>query len=113
MRSLLGSFFIGVDSMKEWAKGFYQSGAWRKCRKDYLKSKFGLCERCGKAALIVHHKKYLTPKNINDPNITLNHDNLEALCKECHDKEHEWNKKEKEVLNEGLVFDEDGNILRA
>ena len=22
-------FYFGVDSMKEWAKGFYQSGAWR------------------------------------------------------------------------------------
>lgn len=37
----------------------------------------------------VHHKKHLTPKNINDPEITLNWDNLELLCLDCHRKEHD------------------------
>lgn len=99
--------------MKEWAKGFYQSRAWRKCRDSYIKEKFWLCERCGEPAKIVHHKKYLTPKNINDSNITLNKNNLEALCKKCHDKEHEWNKKEVVSHNEGLMFDESGNLVRV
>ena len=39
-------------------------------------------------AKVVHHRTYLTPKNINDPSITLNWDNLEALCQDCHNKEH-------------------------
>lgn len=37
----------------------------------------------------MHHKKHLTPKNINDPEITLNWDNLELLCLDCHQKEHD------------------------
>ena len=53
-----------------------------------------LCERCLARGLIrqgdeVHHKIRLTPENINDPNISLNWENLEMLCKECHEKEHD------------------------
>lgn len=36
----------------------------------------------------VHHKIRLTPKNVRDPSIALNWDNLELLCKDCHIKEH-------------------------
>lgn len=79
--------------MKEWAKPFYQSTAWKQCRAKYIKSVGGLCERCSKKGLIVagyivHHKCYLTPENINDPSVTLNWDNLEYLCQDCHNKEH-------------------------
>lgn len=38
-----------------------------------------LCERCGEPAKIVHHKIWLTPKNIHEQSITLCWDNLEAL----------------------------------
>lgn len=53
----------------------------------------GLCENCLKKGLVVpaeevHHKIHITPLNIDDPNITLNFDNLIALCRECHRKEH-------------------------
>ena len=53
-----------------------------------------LCERCLARGLIrqgdeVHHKIRLTPENINDPNISLNWENLEMLCKDCHEKEHD------------------------
>lgn len=47
-----------------------------------------LCERCGEPAKIVHHKIWLTPKNIHEQSITLCWDNLEALCQDCHNKEH-------------------------
>ena len=52
-----------------------------------------MCERCLADGMIVpaeevHHKIRLTPENINDPTIALNHDNLVALCKACHLKEH-------------------------
>lgn len=71
------------------ARQFYSSGAWRECRKAYRKSVGNLCENCLKIGKItpadeVHHKIRLTPKNINDPNITLNWDNLQALCETCH-----------------------------
>ena len=36
----------------------------------------------------VHHKIHLTADNINDASVTLNWDNLELLCKECHDIAH-------------------------
>lgn len=95
--------------MKAWAEWFYKSPAWRKCRKSFLKSKFGLCERCGGAAKIVHHKTYLTSKNINDPKITLSWSNLEALCQECHNKEHN---RDKEVVQDGLMFTDGGDLVR-
>ena len=54
---------------KEYAKRFYASKAWRDTQKAYMQSKHYVCERCGKPAVIVHHKTYISPKNINDPNI--------------------------------------------
>jgi 5-methylcytosine-specific restriction endonuclease McrA len=36
----------------------------------------------------VHHKIRLTPENLADPQISLNWDNLELLCKQCHMEEH-------------------------
>lgn len=58
-----------------------------------MKKAKGLCEDCYKEGKVtpaeeVHHIKFLTPENINDPNITLNYDNLVALCRECHRKRH-------------------------
>jgi len=50
-----------------WAAWFYNSRAWLDCRLAFLQSKFFICERCGGAATIAHHKTYLTPENINDP----------------------------------------------
>lgn len=37
---------------------------------------------------IVHHKCYIDTTNIYNPDITLNFDNLELLCLDCHNKEH-------------------------
>lgn len=67
---------------------FYKSSAWIKCRKSYIASKYGLCERCGEPGKYVHHKKYITSNNIHDPSITLSWSNLELLCIECHNNEH-------------------------
>lgn len=77
----------------KFAEDFYHSWAWTKCRKAYTKRAGGLCERCLKRGLIVagsqvHHKTRLSPDNINNPEITLNFDNLELLCEECHQREH-------------------------
>ena len=85
---------VGAVSREPFAKTFYKSGAWMKCRRAYASSKGNLCERCWSAGLIVpgdevHHKVKLTPENITDPAVTLNWDNLELLCKDCHMKEHQ------------------------
>ena len=46
----------------------------------------GLCEECHeRAGYIVHHRTLLTPANISDPEVSLNHANLEFVCKKCHD----------------------------
>lgn len=58
---------------------------------------------------IVHHKIYLTPYNINDPYITLNHNNLEYVCQSCHNDEHHG---DDGPTMQGLMFDEEGNILQ-
>lgn len=73
--------------------GFYNTKAWKSCRESYKRSKGGLCEDCLKRGIItagaeVHHVKELTPKNIHDPNVTLNWNNLALLCKDCHAKRH-------------------------
>ena len=94
---------------QEWANWFYNSIIWIRCRDAYKQSQHGICERCGMPGTEVHHKIYLTPENINDPYITLSWDNLELLCQSCHSIEH--NRKYKEVVREGLRFDNLGNLV--
>lgn len=93
--------------MQDFAKAFYASKAWRTVRAYIVKRDFGVCCRCGKPGEIVHHKTYLTPQNINNPDVTLNVDNLELLCRDCHACEHLG------VLPTApeLAFDADGNII--
>ncbi|ACT00210.1 HNH endonuclease [Paenibacillus sp. JDR-2] len=95
--------------MKPWARKFYNSKAWKLCRDSYIANVFGLCERCGSPGKIVHHKCYLTPLNIDDPNVSLNHANLEYLCQDCHNKEHHGN--DNAAVMEGLAFDDEGNLI--
>ena len=79
--------------MQRFAHNFYTSRKWVACARAYKESKAGLCERCMKKGLIVpgvevHHKIRLSPENLADPTISLNWDNLELLCKDCHMEEH-------------------------
>lgn len=94
--------------MKEWAKEFYHSKSWKDTRLTYLKAQHYLCERCGEPAKVVHHKHYLTKRNINNTDITLNWDNLEALCQDCHNKEHHA-----AADTRRYRFDTDGNVIPA
>lgn len=79
--------------MKEFARAFYKSQAWRQCRNAYAKTAGGLCERCLSKGLcspgeIVHHKTELTPDNIDNPAVTLAWDNLQLVCRNCHAELH-------------------------
>ena len=72
---------------------FYTSRIWRSCRQSFLTSRDGLCEICLAKGLIVpavhvHHRTPITPENLSDPEITLNHANLMALCENCHQEQH-------------------------
>lgn len=94
---------------KEYAKRFYQSRAWRSIRDKVFKDNHGICEQCGGLGLIVHHKKPITPQNINDINITLNEDNLQLLCIDCHNAI-DHNK----LINgedNSLIFDANGDYM--
>ena len=89
-------------------KRFYRSKEWQHCRRDYLASVGGLCERCEsrgiiRPAKIVHHKEYISLCNITDPAALLSHDNLEALCQDCHNAEHFKNNKRYRVDEFGRV----------
>jgi 5-methylcytosine-specific restriction endonuclease McrA len=94
--------------MKPWAESFYKSKAWQQCREAYFICRHGLCERCGRPGKIVHHKIYLTPQNINDPDISLNWDNLELVCHDCHNEEHHGT----DATAEGLMFNENGDLVK-
>jgi 5-methylcytosine-specific restriction endonuclease McrA len=98
---------------KEFSRKFYASKRWKQCRSTYKQLVNGLCERClrkGKynAGEEVHHKIWLTPNNINDPNITLNFDNLELLCASCHTYEHVG---KFSPTREGLKFNSNGELV--
>lgn len=94
---------------KSWAAPFYNSRAWRKCRKAYAESRFLLCEICGKPGEEVHHKIELTPENIGDPSITLNWDNLQLLCHSCHDK---TKRPQRMATRDDVVFDANGQLIQ-
>ena len=79
--------------MRDALQPFYSGPAWKACRKAFIKSRNGLCERCAARGIIsagteVHHKVRLTPQNVRDPSVALSWSNLELLCEDCHKKEH-------------------------
>lgn len=85
--------------MKETA-GFYGTPAWKATRLAYAKSCGGLCERClsrgiYRAGEIVHHKIHMTPATMHDPDVALNWDNLQLLCRDCHALMHKPTKRYK------------------
>ena len=91
------NIFFMFKSIRE----FYNSKRWQETRTQYKKYRKGLCERCLTKGLIVpadevHHKTRLTKDNVNDYSISLNFDNLEALCQDCHTKEHEQDQRNRQ-----------------
>ena len=94
--------------MRDFAKDFYSSRAWANTREAYAKSVGYLCEECAKEGRttpgeIVHHKIHLTPQNITNPDITLNFQNLEYVCRNCHAKVHDKNRRRYSVDEFGRV----------
>ena len=106
-------------------KDFYNSKAWKSVRKSVWLKQNLLCNRCYKPVYvdgiskwipkeerrtgIVHHKKYLDNNNITDDSIALNEDNLEGLCKDCHEKEHHQDISTRKEYK----FDENGNLIKS
>ncbi len=95
---------------KEWAKDFYNSKIWRDTADSVKADNNYMCAKCGeRPAEIVHHIVWLTPKNINDVNITLNKENLMPVCRECHAIIHEG----ASATVDGLVFNEKGELIEV
>jgi 5-methylcytosine-specific restriction protein A len=106
---------------------FYNSKQWKSTRASYIIKQDSICEKChrvcwaksyegyirakkqGKDVMfcVVHHRKHISPTNLDDPMTTLNHSNLQLLCIECHNKEHMTKDSE---IREDITFDEMGNI---
>lgn len=91
VRGRVSPFYYAI--MKDYAKAFYKSKAWKKAQASYKSQVGGLCERCRANGLIipgviVHHKIHITPDNINDLSITLDFSNFELLCRDCHAQIH-------------------------
>ena len=79
---------------RDFAKQFYSSKTWQACRNEYAKRRQYLCENCLRRGIyrpgeIVHHKIHIDAVNIEKPEITLNPNNLELLCRNCHADMHE------------------------
>lgn len=103
---------------------FYKSKAWEDVRKTVWLKQNLLCNRCHRPVYvdglstyipkerrlkgIVHHKQYLNDSNIYDINLTLNMDNLEGLCQECHNRIHFSTNS----TRDGVHFDENGNLVK-
>ncbi len=97
---------------KAFAKKFYNSKAWLRCRAAFIAERVlidgGMCQHCGnKVGYIVDHIKELTPENIGRPEVSLNHENFQYLCTQCHNIK--TNKKET-MRRSGFAFDENGQI---
>ena len=84
---------------QEFSTPFYHSKAWKTTQEAYMAASIEVpgvgvcppyaCERCFQAgrltaAEIVHHIVWLTPENVNDPDIAINPDNLMRVCRDCH-----------------------------
>lgn len=111
---------------KAFARKFYSSKAWQDCRNEYAARQHYLCENCLRLGIykpgeIVHHKIEIDPITIERPEIALNFDNLELLCRDCHAAAHEqsggrWsevNRKKREARDAGnrYVVGENGKIF--
>lgn len=91
--------------MKEYAEKFYKGKAWAKCREAYIHSVGGLCEVClsqGRytPGVIVHHKEHVSIETINNPRVLLDWNNLQLVCRSCHQAIHARDKGRRYTLDE-------------
>lgn len=75
---------------KEQKRKFYKSSAWNKLRKVALDRDNNECQECKRAGRVskgqnVHHIKEI----YYHPELAMELDNLETLCINCHNNEHD------------------------
>ena len=113
---LLHDDFLSINprpfkNMKDYAKQFYHSKAWLKCREAFISNRIlidgGMCQCCHeRLGYIVHHKTELTPQNITDPEIALNWRNMQYVCHECHNEIHDAFTGRADIM-----FDSNGDVI--
>ena len=72
---------------------FYASKKWTELRHHIIVERGCTCEVCGEiypdtSFLIAHHKIELDNNNFKDASISLNPDNIEVVCWNCHNRIH-------------------------
>ena len=85
---------------------FYKSDVWKLAREIKIMNVNGRCERCVGIGVEVHHIQRLSVDNVKDASVSINPENLELLCKDCHNKEHER-------FSNKIRFDKEGNPLNT
>lgn len=75
---------------------FYNSIEWRTLSTKYTQDKGYRCEKCGAIATEVHHIKAI--QTSEGWELRLDPENLELLCKVCHNERHERFKKRQKYL---------------
>lgn len=111
-----GLAFLRGEMAKDFAKAFYASGAWQRCRDSYIRERTaidgGMCEVCGqRLGLIVHHRVRLTEENITDPEVILGRDKLCYVCLECHNDIHALDIAEGRGVVKRCAFSADGQPI--
>lgn len=74
-------------------KSFYASEEWINLRLTLINERGNVCSHCKEIIarskdLIGHHRVELTPENVHDVMISLNPDNIDLVCFDCHNKMH-------------------------
>lgn len=99
-----------MKSYTKKAKKFYDSKDWKSCRESFILNRInidgGMCQHCKSTiGKIVDHIEELNDDNLYDPNITLNHQNLQYLCLPCSNRKTFF--KDKRTV----IFDNEGNPI--
>lgn len=93
---------------------FYNSKVWQDVRQTILMRDKYLCQHCKVSpASEVHHIKHLTENNVDDPNVSLNPDNLVSLCWKCHREQHKADDGKGRLMQESnpYTFDSNGMLI--
>lgn len=101
--------YYGDEGARHYARKFYSSSTWTKRSKAY-REKHPFCERCLAKGYLepsacVHHRIHIDKENYKDYKILLNEENLEALCTNCHAKEHARHKAVFEFKEDGTLME--------
>lgn len=91
-------------------KQFYATRLWKDTRQQVLHDALFTCADCNSRASEVHHVTALTEANVDDWNISLNPNNLLALCTSCHSKRTNGYTGD---VGEQYRFNEYGEVVKA